>query len=65
MKKQYFAPIALKVNFEYEKVTASSGEPCYWGSYYQGRFCFETYQPSKNVSTFAIPECGWVVEFQE
>ena len=61
MKKQYVVPVAMKVNFEYEQVTASGGEPCYWGSYYQGQYCYETYQPDKSVSMFSIPDCGWVV----
>lgn len=61
MKKQYTTPTAKKVTFNYEKVVASSVNPCFWGSYYEGRYCHETYQ-SRNVSLASVPECGWIVE---
>lgn len=59
MKKQYTTPTAKKVTFNYEKVVANSA-PCFWGSYYQGQFCHETYQ-STGVSLASTPECGWIV----
>lgn len=62
MKKEYTKPTARKVVFNYEKVAAKSGDPCYWGSYYEGRFCHETYQATNGISLAAIPDCGWVQE---
>lgn len=61
MKKQYTTPTAKKVTFNYEKVVAQSGTPCFWGSYYQGQYCHVTYQ-NENVSLASVPECGWIVE---
>lgn len=61
MKKQYTTPTAKKVTFNYEKVVANSGVPCFWGSYYQGKLCHVTYQDGA-VSLASVPECGWVVE---
>ena len=63
MKKQYDTPTAKKVVFNFEKVTAQSTDPCYWGSYYQGRGCHETYQVTQDgIAVAAIPDCGWVQE---
>lgn len=65
MKKEYTKPTARKVVFNYEKVAAESGTPCYWGSYYKGKYCYETYQATKGIRLAAIPECGWVQERED
>ncbi len=66
MKRQYSTPIARRVSFNYEKVVAASPIKCYWGSYYEGRYCHETYQESKGgIMLASIPDCGWVQEKEE
>lgn len=65
MKKEYTKPTARKVVFNYEKVAAESGTRCYWGSYYEGRYCYETYQETKGISLARIPDCGWVQERED
>lgn len=60
MKKPYTTPTAKKVTFNYEKVVAKSGS-CFWGSYYEGKYCHVTHQGS-GVSLASVPECGWIIE---